>query len=368
MPNRAARSRSSSRRVPWQSSPRPTSTWADSAGKPDVIVQTWRSCTSTTPGMRAASRRPTARVSMPSRRRLEQDRRRVAQDRPRAREHEHADEDADERVGLRATRSAMITSAATATPDRAERGRRERAGTPPRRSGSRPARGRGSTPAATFTAMPTSAIASIQPPSTSGGSREPLDRLVRRSRSRGRRGPRRSRAPRAPRRACSRRSAPASTAGRRARAAKSARASATLSESMCTASARSARLSVRTPPTTSTTVYAAVSARATTSARALADARVVFVVVAHRAVLPVWAYGGRRGRCRSPCRREAASRSSAPPRRAARRARRNVSPRRLARTRGCSPASSRGRTKVWWNPPHASARSTIATFSRSSRP
>ena len=52
------------RRLAWQSSPRPTSTCADSAGKPDVIVQTCRSWTSTTPGARAR-RSPTTRVSIP---------------------------------------------------------------------------------------------------------------------------------------------------------------------------------------------------------------------------------------------------------------------------------------------------------------
>ena len=41
-----------------------TRTCADSAGNPDVIVQTWRSCTSTTPGAEA-SRRPSASASMP---------------------------------------------------------------------------------------------------------------------------------------------------------------------------------------------------------------------------------------------------------------------------------------------------------------
>ena len=99
IPNSVSSRRSSSRRRPWQSSPGRTRTCADSAGKPDVIVHTWRSCTSTTPGRR---REPTAergRVDSP-RRRLEEDRRRVAQDRPRAREDEEPDEDAHERVRL----------------------------------------------------------------------------------------------------------------------------------------------------------------------------------------------------------------------------------------------------------------------------
>ena len=114
MPNSSRGARSSSRRRPWQSSPRPTSTCAESAGNPEVIVQMWRSCTSTTPGAprKPATERP--RVDA-ARRRLEQDRRRVAEDRPRAREHEHADEDA--RDGSASTQPVVrITIAATATP------------------------------------------------------------------------------------------------------------------------------------------------------------------------------------------------------------------------------------------------------------
>ncbi len=64
IPNSSWSRRASSSRRPWQSSPRPTSTCADSAGKPEVIVQMWRSWTSATPGARA-SRSPTARVSIP---------------------------------------------------------------------------------------------------------------------------------------------------------------------------------------------------------------------------------------------------------------------------------------------------------------
>ena len=63
IPNSSLRAaRSSSRRAPWQSSPRPTSTCAESAGKPDVIVQMWRSCTSTTPGAPASRSPDRARV------------------------------------------------------------------------------------------------------------------------------------------------------------------------------------------------------------------------------------------------------------------------------------------------------------------
>ena len=47
---RSCSSVSSSRRMPWQSSPRPTSTCAESAGKPEEISHTCRSCTSVTPG------------------------------------------------------------------------------------------------------------------------------------------------------------------------------------------------------------------------------------------------------------------------------------------------------------------------------
>ena len=48
--------------MPWQSSPGATSTWAASAGKPEVTSQTWRSWTSITPGWRASAR-PTASES-----------------------------------------------------------------------------------------------------------------------------------------------------------------------------------------------------------------------------------------------------------------------------------------------------------------
>ena len=62
MPNRAASTRSISRRRPWQSSPRPTRTCAESASKPEVIVHTWRSWTLVTPGTAMiASRRPPRR-------------------------------------------------------------------------------------------------------------------------------------------------------------------------------------------------------------------------------------------------------------------------------------------------------------------
>ena len=168
IPNSSWRSRSSSRRRAWQSSPSRTRTCADSAGKPVVIVQMWRSCTSTTPGA-AASRSPTrARVDA-ARRGFEQDRGRVAQDRPRAGEHEEADEHADDRVGL--------VPAGREDDERRDH-HAERAGevgehvpeggldveAPPARARERIA------PAATFTPMPTSAIASTQPPSTSVGS------------------------------------------------------------------------------------------------------------------------------------------------------------------------------------------------------
>src|SRR5688572_3195038 len=64
IPNSSWSSVSSSRRRPWQSSPGRTRTCADSAGKPDVIVHTWRSCTSTTPGAEA-SRWPSSAASIP---------------------------------------------------------------------------------------------------------------------------------------------------------------------------------------------------------------------------------------------------------------------------------------------------------------
>src|SRR5262245_15075966 len=66
---------------------------------------------------------------------------------------------------------------------------------------------------------------------------------------------------------------------------------------MCTASARSARLSVRKPPTTSTAVYAAVRASANPRARALVVPEPwSWWSCPTRGVLPVWAYGRRRRR------------------------------------------------------------------------
>ena len=58
-------SRSSSRRIRWQSSPRSTSTWAESAGKPELISQTCRSWTSVTPRVRPQQRRRPRRGRSP---------------------------------------------------------------------------------------------------------------------------------------------------------------------------------------------------------------------------------------------------------------------------------------------------------------
>ena len=63
-PKRSSSTRSSSRRFEWQSASGATSTWAESVGKPDVIVQTWRSCTSRTSST-STSARPIASASMP---------------------------------------------------------------------------------------------------------------------------------------------------------------------------------------------------------------------------------------------------------------------------------------------------------------
>src|SRR5204863_2175087 len=52
-PKRSRNSDSSSRRMPWQSAPGSTSTCAESVGNSLVTSQTWRSCTSTTPGCAA---------------------------------------------------------------------------------------------------------------------------------------------------------------------------------------------------------------------------------------------------------------------------------------------------------------------------
>ena len=101
---RPASSGSSSRRRPWQSSPAPTSTCAESAGKPEVIVQTCRSWTLTTPGARTIAS-STSFASIPrgaASSRIETD---VAQHAPRAREHEERDRRRHERVGPLPARS-----------------------------------------------------------------------------------------------------------------------------------------------------------------------------------------------------------------------------------------------------------------------
>src|SRR5579875_967967 len=65
IPNRSRSSAWSARRRSWQSSPACTTTWADSAGNPEVTSHTWRSWTSTTPAW-PASARPISSGSMPA--------------------------------------------------------------------------------------------------------------------------------------------------------------------------------------------------------------------------------------------------------------------------------------------------------------
>src|ERR671933_362333 len=90
MPYSLARSASRSRRRAWQSSDWPTRTWAERAGNPDVMVQIWRSCTSTTPSA-SAMLRPTCSASIPrgvaSRRMLVESRK--SDQEPEGGDHEH---------------------------------------------------------------------------------------------------------------------------------------------------------------------------------------------------------------------------------------------------------------------------------------
>ena len=98
-PEALASSCSSSRRRAWQSSPGRTSTWAASAGKPDVTSQTCRSWTSTTPGCAGERVADRPRVD-PARRALEQHAARLAQQAPGRAHHQHGDEQRGDRVGL----------------------------------------------------------------------------------------------------------------------------------------------------------------------------------------------------------------------------------------------------------------------------
>ena len=188
----------------------------------------------------------------PARRGLEQDRGRVAQDRPRAHEDEHADQDADERVGLEPA-GRENDDRRDDDPDRAE----EVGNDVPERGldveiAAAAAKQDRSRRRGSLRLRPGRSRAPSRRARRAG--RESAGTPRRRSRSRARRARRRSRAPPGPPPACSRTFAPG-VAGRSAsQTAKSASASATLSESMCTASARSARLPVASPPTTSTTV------------------------------------------------------------------------------------------------------------------
>ena len=106
---------SSSRRMRWQSSPGATSTWAASAGKPEVTSQTWRSWTSTTPGG-AASARPIALGVDARGGALEQHPARVAQQAPGGAQHQRGDEQRGDRVGRASKPTAARAAPASAAP------------------------------------------------------------------------------------------------------------------------------------------------------------------------------------------------------------------------------------------------------------
>ena len=229
-----------------------------------MIVQTCRSWTSTTPSTDAIAC-PTARASIAGRRALEEDADRLAQNAGRAREHEHADQQAGDRVGvLPAGREHDHARRRRRRPRR--RGRRARAATPPARSGSEPAP-RSTRSAARLTTRPAAPAASTQPPSTAGGSQSRIDRRDEDPEPEHDEQRRRSRAPRGSPRGASRSSARASRDGSASQAAKSARPSASASESMCAASASSASEPAASPATAST------PAKPSTSASAIAIAR-----------------------------------------------------------------------------------------------
>ena len=99
MPKRSSRSICSSPRAWWQSRRAPTTTWAASAGKPDVTSQTCRSWTSTTRGA-TASAWPISSTSMPAGRGLQEERLDVAQQPERGVQHDRCDEQRGDAVGL----------------------------------------------------------------------------------------------------------------------------------------------------------------------------------------------------------------------------------------------------------------------------
>ena len=168
MSNSDSSRRSISRRRPWQSSPRPTRTWAASASKPDVIRHTCRSWTLDTPGTEtiACATAPASisggvssiRIAVESRRTL------------------HAlatisSAIATETIGSTTVQPvARMTTAATRTPAEPSRSAitwRSAAST----FRLSPSERRRITAEIPFTARPASATTSIQPPRISGGFR-----------------------------------------------------------------------------------------------------------------------------------------------------------------------------------------------------